>query len=243
MNRMFRLRIASSMFFAVLFALIAVASGCSNVIRSGLMNSNTVFLDPSSNRSAYVQFRNTSENQAITLAGVQSKLAAKGYQLATDPAHANYWIQAKVVYCHRAADGVTPEAVARAGFGAGIGTGASPMAAGGDPTGMGHMMGGMPDMSSMMRMAMAGRGMEGGFPGMQPPPKEEGLTYLCVVDVRITDYVKGSPSQLPQGVTSSAAPKIQQMRMVGHVRQKELDIPEATPIIQDKITAGIAGLF
>ena len=117
------------------------------------------------------------------------------------------------------------------------------MAAGGDPTGMGHMMGGMPDMSSMMRMAMAGRGMEGGFPGMQPPPKEEGLTYLCVVDVRITDYVKGSPSQLPQGVTSSAAPKIQQMRMVGHVRQKELDIPEATPIIQDKITAGIAGLF
>jgi hypothetical protein len=36
---------------------------------------------------------------------------------------------------------------------------------------------------------------------------------------------------------------IQLMGMVGHVRQKSLDIPEATPIVQEKITTGIAGLF
>jgi hypothetical protein len=36
---------------------------------------------------------------------------------------------------------------------------------------------------------------------------------------------------------------MQRMRMVGHVRQKDLDIPEATPIIQEKINTGIAGLF
>jgi len=30
---------------------------------------------------------------------------------------------------------------------------------------------------------------------------------------------------------------------VGHVRQKDLDIPEATPIIQEKISTGVAGLF
>jgi hypothetical protein len=33
------------------------------------------------------------------------------------------------------------------------------------------------------------------------------------------------------------------MRMVGHVRQKDLDVPEAAPIIQEKISTGIAGLF
>jgi hypothetical protein len=30
---------------------------------------------------------------------------------------------------------------------------------------------------------------------------------------------------------------------VGHVIQKELNLPEATPIIQEKLTIGIAGLF
>jgi len=31
--------------------------------------------------------------------------------------------------------------------------------------------------------------------------------------------------------------------MVGHVQQKILDIPEATPINQEKISMGIADLF
>jgi len=42
---------------------------------------------------------------------------------------------------------------------------------------------------------------------------------------------------------ATTGPKVQQMRMVGHVRQKDLDIPEATPIIQEKISTGIAGIF
>jgi hypothetical protein len=33
------------------------------------------------------------------------------------------------------------------------------------------------------------------------------------------------------------------MRVVGHVRQKDLDIPEVTPIIQEKISTGIVGMF
>src|SRR5215204_5628944 len=177
---------SSSRSVLALLLLATLLAGCSNVIRSGLMNSNTVFLAPNTNRSVYVQLRNTSENQSVTLAAVQTKLAAKGYQLTTDPAHANYWIQTKVVYCHQAGEGVTPEAVAHAGFGAGVGTGGSSMApAGGMSTEpyLARNMGGMP---------MAGGG-GSGFPGMQPPPKEEGETYFCVADVRITDFLKGKP--------------------------------------------------
>ena len=98
-------------------------------------------------------------------------------------------------------------------------------------------------MNAMMRQAMAmsggraGFGGMSGFPGMQPPPKEEGVTYLCVTDVQITDRKAGKTIGQPSG------PKVQQMRMVGHVRQKDLDIPEATPIIQEKIATGIAGMF
>ena len=236
--------------------LLALTTGCSNVIRSGLMNSNTVFLDPSMNRTAYLQLRNISENQQVTLTDIQTKLTTKGYQVSADPQQANYWIQAKVVYCHKAAEGVTPEQVAKAGFGAGVSSGGTVMASvnatGGDPSmsmaGMSGMSmgGGMPDMSAMMRQAMAmsggGAGF-GGMPGMQPPPKEDGVTYLCVTDVQITDRKMGKPLGQPVGGQAVAGPKVQQMRMVGHVRQKSLDIPEATPIVQEKIATGIAGLF
>ena len=232
----------------LLFFICGLVTGCSNVIRSGLMNSNTIFLDPNTTRTVYTQLRNTSENQLVTLNEVSNKLTTKGYQVVQDPEQANYWIQAKVIYCHKAADAVTPEAVAKAGPGAGISSGGtSMMSAGGDESGMG--MAGMPNMGAMMRQAMAmsgGRGGFGGmagFPGMQPPPKEDGVTYLCVADVQITDRKLGKSIGRPTGGQASGGEKVQLMRMVGHVRQKSLDIPEATPIVQEKIATGIAGLF
>ena len=244
-----------------ILCLLVLSTGCSNIIRSGLMNSNTVFLDPSMNRTAYLQLRNTSENQNVTLSEVQSKLITKGYQLTKDPEQANYWIQAKVVYCHKAAEGVTPESVAKANFGAGISSGGTDMVSikpmsvdqtgrrmplGGMP-GMGAMPmgGGMPDINAMMAQAMAMSVGRGGFPGMQmqQAPKEEGVTYLCVTDVQITDRKMGKPLGQPTAGQATTGPKIQQMRMVGHVRQKDLDIPEATSIIQEKISTGIAGMF
>lgn len=230
-----------------LIVVVILLTGCSNVIRSGLMNSNTIFLDPNTNRAVYTQLRNASENQQVMLNDVNTKLSAKGYQLVQDPEQANYWIQAKVIYCHKAADGVVPEVVAKAGPGAGISSGGTVMASATDP--MAGGMAGMPDMSAMMRQAMAmsggrdGFGGMAGFPGMQPPPKEDGVTYLCVADVQITDRKIGKSIGRPTSGQSSGGEKVQLMRMVGHVRQKSLDIPEATPIVQEKIATGIAGLF
>ncbi|MEK6533508.1 MAG: complement resistance protein TraT, partial [Nitrospirota bacterium] len=70
-----------------------------------------------------------------------------------------------------------------------------------------------------------------------------GVTYLCVTDVQITDRKIGKTIGQPLTGQATSSPKVQQMRMVGHVRQKDLDIPEATPIIQEKVGTGIAGLF
>jgi Enterobacterial TraT complement resistance protein len=228
--------------------LLVLSTGCSNIIRSGLMNSNTIFLDPNTDRTVHTQLRNASENQQVTLNELNAKLTAKGYQLVKDPEQANYWIQAKVIYCHKAAEGVTPESVAKAGAGAGISSGGTTMASSSDTSGGGMgggimgMGGGMPDLNAMMRQAMAGGG---GFPGMQmqPAPKEDGVTYLCVTDVQITDRKLGKTIGQPVSGQATSSPKVQQMRMVGHVRQKNIDTPEATPIIQDKVSTGIAGLF
>ena len=115
MNTLFSRLTPHPLPLTVLLLLITLTTGCSNIIRSGLMNSNTVFLDPSMNRTAYLQLRNISENQQITLTAVQTKLTTKGYQITKDPEQANYWIQAKVVYCHKGAEGVTPESVAKIG--------------------------------------------------------------------------------------------------------------------------------
>jgi len=232
----------------LLLFICGLLTGCSNVIRSGLMNSNTVFLNPNTNRTVYTQLRNASENQQVMLNDVNTKLSGKGYQLVQDPEQANYWIQAKVIYCHKAADGVAPEAVAKAGPGAGISSGGTVMASVADPSGGMAGMAGMPDMSAMMRQAMAMSGGGGGFGGMpgmqmQQAPKEDGVTYLCVTDVQITDRKIGKSIGRPAGGQSSGSEKVQLMRMVGHVRQKSLDIPEATPIVQEKIATGIAGLF
>lgn len=231
-----------------ILVLLVLSTGCSNIIRSGLMNSNTIFLDPNTNRTVHTQLRNASENQQVTLNELNAKLTAKGYQLVKDPEQANYWIQAKVIYCHKAAEGVTPESVAKAGAGAGISSGGMAMASSSDTSGGGMgggimgMGGGMPDINAMMRQAMAG---VGGFPGMQmqQAPKEDGVTYLCVTDVQVTDRKLGKTIGQPVSGQATSSPKVQQMRMVGHVRQKNIDIPEATPIIQDKVSTGIAGLF
>lgn len=242
-----RLTLCVSRLTAIL-VLLVLSTGCSNIIRSGLMNSNTIFLDPNTNRTVHTQLRNASENQQVTLDELNAKLTAKGYQLVKDPEQANYWIQAKVIYCHKAAEGVTPESVAKAGAGAGISSGGTTMASSSDTSGGGMgggmmgMGGGMPDINAMMRQAMAGGG---GFPGMQmqQAPKEDGVTYLCVTDVQITDRKLGKTIGQPVSGQATSSPKVQQMRMVGHVRQKNIDIPEATPIIQDKVSTGIAGLF
>jgi hypothetical protein len=89
----------------------------------------------------------------------------------------------------------------------------------------------------------AGFGGMSGFSGMQPPPKEDGVTYVCITDVQVTDRKVGKTLGQPTGSQTAAVQKVQKMRMVGHVRQKSLDIPEATPIVQEKISTGIAGLF
>ncbi len=225
-------------------------TGCSNVLRSGLVNDTSILLPPSAARTIYVQVRNSSENQGATPSDIPARLIAKGYRVVHDPLDAAYWLQTQVVYCHKAGEGVKPESVAKAGFGAGIGSGGMPLAnvGGLDMDAMGGMFpgmagggmniqamrgmamggGGMPDINAMMRMAMSGRG---GYPGMAQPQQSEDITYLCVADVLVTEQGKNNQ------------PRLYKMRSVAYVLQKKLNIEEATPIVREKFGASITGAF
>jgi TraT complement resistance protein len=219
--------------FLLLMA-VTLATGCSNVIRSGLLSSNSIFLPPSSDRSVYVETHNISENQQVALADLGRRVAGKGYQITSSADRARYWLQANVVYCHTAGSGVTPEKVVQSGFATGIGSGGTAL------PGMNPFLGNAHDasdmtattarMQAMMQQAMMQSGMGGA-----PPPQEKGVLYLCVADVRITERGKA--------LSGAPTPPQHQMRMVASVRQKKLNLEEATPIIQEKLGTGIAGLF
>lgn len=218
-------------------------TGCSNVLRSGLMNDTSIMLPPSTERTIYAQIRNTSENQLVTPTDIAARLDTKGYTVVTEPNQAAYWLQAQIIYCHKAAENVTPELVAKSGFGAGIGGGGAPLhtattgsnydmpgmmaAFGGMPMG-----GGMPDINSMMRRAMAGRGGMGGVE-MAAPAKPEGLLYICVADVMVTE----------RSSTGNASPIVHKKRSVAHVLQKEANIQEAEPILREKLAIAMTGQF
>src|SRR5882757_7625068 len=109
---------AAPMRHAILLVLMLwLTTGCENIIRTGLFNSNSVMLPPTNaDLTIYIQTGNISENQQVSLASLPTRLSSKGYKVVNDPAAAYYWLQARVVYCHKAKDGVTAETVALTGF-------------------------------------------------------------------------------------------------------------------------------
>lgn len=224
-------------YVVVLIMTLSLTTGCSNVVRSGLLNSNSIMMPPGMERTIYVHTGNISENQQVSLGGISSRLNTKGYQVVTDPAQAHYWLQARVVYCHKAKDGVTAESVVQTGFGSGIGSGGSALASANPFMGGGGQQ--MPDMNAMMSMAMASMG---GMGGMKAPP-HEGILYMCVADVQVTERSNESRNATKIAASPRGQASVYQMRTVAHVLQKDLKIEEATPILQEKLNMGIAGLF
>ncbi len=60
--------------------------------------SQTIWLEPSSNKTVWVQVRNTSDKDMGDLYGlIGQDLQAKGYTLTSSPDAANYWVQANVL--------------------------------------------------------------------------------------------------------------------------------------------------
>jgi hypothetical protein len=222
-------------------------TGCSSNIKdTDLLSSNSVILPPANAKTVFVQNRNSSDNQAVTLSDLGSRLGAKGYQIVQDPNSAAYVILTNIVYCNQTKVELPVENMVASGYGSGIGssimgglqglTGIASMAGPqGALIGTGASMG--LDVISGIGSAVGGM-----FGGPSQPDANEDINYACVADLQITEHSKlvSLPNIQPR---ASLPPGVYQTRLAASILQKKLDEPEATPLLQQKLSAAVAGHF
>src|SRR5215217_6098368 len=110
------------MTFSLLLTVFPFAIHAGNIKDTDLVSSNTLFLDPSTVNTVFVQTRNASDNQGVTLTDLGARLTAKGYQVLQDPEAANYVVLANIVYCNITKPEMPVEAMVAGGYGSGFGS-------------------------------------------------------------------------------------------------------------------------
>jgi len=231
--------------WVLILLLWSLLAGCASNLKAGnLYTSNVFFLPPGAGDTIYLETRNTSDNQAVTLQTLGPKLSAKGYQLVTDPSQARYVVQTNTVYCNTEKQTVTMETMVAGGYGGGVGGTISSIGGAigsiGGTAGMVNPMIGMGAAGISAVTGAVGGAIDsiGGLFGSNQPSSTEEVTYACVTDVQIKE--RHGAAGVAKGV---AGPTIYQTRLVGGVHQKRLNIAEATPLIHEKLANGVAGNF
>lgn len=214
-----------------------------NIKDMDLITSNTFFLPPSTAKTVFIQARNSSDNQGVSLTDLGSRLTAKGYQIIQDPGAAHYVVLANIVYCNVTKPEMPVESIVASGYGSGIGS---------------SIMGGLNNLAGMASMAgpqgaLAGtaasmglgaiEGIGSMFSGPAKPKMPDDVNYACVADIQITE--QGAAASAPPAAKSGrgAQPGVYQTRLAADVHQKKLDEAEATPLLQQRLSAAVAGNF
>lgn len=204
--------------------------------------SETIWLEPASERTVYIQVRNTSDKD---MSGLQTKIAseltAKGYQVSASPDAAYFWVQANVLKADkmdlRQSQGFLSSgyegAVTGAALGAGI-TGYNTGSAG----------------------ATLGAGLAAGLVGMAADALVEDVNYTMVTDLQISERSKAvvttnNVAALKQG---SSGVKLQtsteqgnrakyQTRVVSNANKVNLKFDEAKPVLEAQLAKSIVGIM
>jgi hypothetical protein len=213
-----------------------------NIQDTDLIASNTFFLPPSTAKTIYIQTRNSSDNQGVSLNDLGQRLIAKGYEIVQDPDAAHYILLANIVYCNITKPEMPVEAMVAGGYGSGFGS---------------SLMGGLSSLTSMASMAgpqgaaagavasmglsaIHGVGSAVGnlFSGPSKPKIPDDVNYACVADLQITQQNVAASTKSGSGQTG-----VYQMRLAADVHQKKMKEEEATPLLQQKLSAAVAGNF
>jgi hypothetical protein len=88
-----------------------------NIKDTDLITSNNIFLPPSTQKTVFIQTRNSSDNQEVSLHDLGARLSAKGYQVVNDPDSAHYVVLANIVYCNITKPEMPVEATVASGYG------------------------------------------------------------------------------------------------------------------------------
>lgn len=230
----------------VLFSLPLVAYA-GNIKDTDLITSNTFFLPPTTANTVYIQMRNSSDNQDVSLHDLGARLTAKGYRVVQDHTAAHYILLANIVYCNVTKPEMPVEAIVASGYGSGIGSsimgglqGLTSMAGMAGP--QGALMG---SAASMGLSAIEGVGSAIGsmFDGPSTPKMPDDVNYACVADLQIMEQ-GATESELPASNAGSGKQSgVYQTRLAADVHQKKLNEAEATPLLQQRLSAAVAGNF
>lgn len=109
-----------------------------NIKDTDLITTNTFFLPPSTAKTVFIQGRNSSDNEAVSLIDLGARLTAKGYQIIQDPGEAHYIVLANIVYCNVTKPEMPVESIVASGYGSRIGS---------------SVMGGLQGLTGMASMA------------------------------------------------------------------------------------------
>jgi hypothetical protein len=218
-----------------------------NIKDTDLITSNTFFLPPSTAKTVFIQARNSSDNESVSLTDLGARLTAKGYQIIQDPGEAHYIVLANIVYCNVTKPEMPVESIVASGYGSGIGS--SIMGGLQGLTGMASMAGPQGAIvgtaASMGLSAIEGIGSAVGslFSGPSTPKMPDDANYACVADLQITE--QGATVVAPPAgqSVSGVQPGVYQTRLAADVHQKKLDEAEATPLLQQRLSAAVAGNF
>ncbi|EPH6208726.1 complement resistance protein TraT, partial [Escherichia coli] len=203
---------------------------------------STIWLEPASERTVFLQIKNTSDKD---MSGLQGKIAdavkARGYQIMTSPDKAYYWIQANVLKADkmdlRESQGWLSRGYEGAAVGAALG-------------------GGITAYNTGSAGTTLGVGLATGLIGMAADAMVEDINYTMITDVQIAERTRTSVrtdnvAALRQGTSGS---KIQtstetgnqhkyQTRVVSSANQVNLKFEEAKPHLEDQLAKSIANIF
>lgn len=228
-----------------LFIAVPLTAYAGNVKDTDLIASNTFFLPPSTAKTIYIQTRNSSDNQGVSLNDLGQRLRAKGYEIVQDPAAAHYILLANIVYCNLTKPEMPVETMVASGYGSGFGS--SMMSGLNSLTGMASMAGPQGAVAgaaaSMGLSAIQGIGSAVGslFSGPSKPKMPDDVNYACVADLQITE--QDAVGSVPPAKPDAPQPGVYQMRLAADVHQKKMNEEEATPLLQQKLSAAVAGNF
>ncbi|WP_395971489.1 complement resistance protein TraT (plasmid) [Candidatus Arsenophonus nilaparvatae] len=205
--------------------------------------SETIWLDPASQKTVYLQIKNTSDKDMSDLASlIRRAVEAKGYTVVNNPNAAYYWIQANVLKADkmdlRDAQRFLSQGYEGAALGAAVG--ASAMAYNVDSTG-----------------GALGVGLAAGLVGAAVDAMVEDVNYTMITDLQISALSSGTKvtvndvASLQQG-TSGA--KLQtstettnrhkyQTRIVSNANKVNLKFEEAKPELENQLAKSIANIL
>jgi len=203
--------------------------------------SDTIFLTPTpqAEKTVFVQVKNTSDVPIRLQELVIQELTRKGYKVITDdPYKAHYWLQANVLYMGEEKKHLTADAALTGGYG-------------------GALLGAATGRGTGRYTGAAAGALIGSAAGTLIGSAIHVDTYMGVVDIQVKEKIlqgtvaTSTQSNLKQGIGTTiksshhAVSNYQayRTRIVVEATKTNINMQEAVPVIENKLSSEIAGIF